>query len=252
MINIKSPEEIALMREAGRIAKNALILGGKLASAGIRTSELDARIEDYIRSHGAVPSFKGYGDFPASACISINEEVIHGIPGSRKLREGDIVSIDVGAYLKGYHGDCAATFPVGRISAEAAHLIEVTRTSFYRGLRKAVAGNRISDISHEIQVYAESNGCSVVRTYVGHGVGTQLHEDPEVPNFGEPGHGPRLIPGMTIAVEPMINLGTHAIRRLSDGWTVKTADGKLSAHYENTLLITDAEPEILTAGDEDI
>ena len=252
MINIKSPAEIELMREAGRITKNALIVGGKLVRPGITTAEIDAAIERYIRSEGAKPSFKGYAGFPASACISVNDEVIHGIPGKRKIHDGDIVSIDVGAIHEGYHGDCAATFMAGTVSAEAKALIEVTRQCFYEGIKYARVGYRISDISHAVQVYAEKHGYSVVRSYVGHGVGAQLHESPEVPNFGAPGRGARLVAGMTIAVEPMINIGTFDVRVLDNEWTVVTEDGSLSAHYENTILITDGDPEILTAGEEDI
>jgi len=250
MISIKSPSEVQLMRKAGEIAKNALVLGGKLVHPGITTGELDAEIERYIRSHNARPSFKGYGGFPGSACISINEEVIHGIPGKRVIREGDIVSIDVGACFEGYHGDCAATFAVGTVAEEVKALIETTRQCFYEGIKFARVGYRISDISSAIQTYAEERGFSVVRPYVGHGVGAALHEAPEVPNFGRPGRGPRLMQGMTIAVEPMINLGVCDIRVLSDEWTVVTADGKPSAHYENTILITDGDPEILTSGSE--
>lgn len=237
------------MRQAGRIAKNALILAGKLVKAGITTAEIDAEIERYILSENATPSFKGYGGFPASACISVNHEVIHGIPGDRIILEGDIVSVDVGACYEGYHGDCAATFPVGEVSGEVLALIETTRQCFYEGIKFARAGYRVSDISSAIQNYAEARGYSVVRQYVGHGIGKSLHEAPEVPNFGRPGYGPRLTPGMTIAVEPMINMGTFEVRVLSNDWTVVTGDGKPSAHYENTILITEDEPEILTSGD---
>ena len=195
---------------------------------------------------GARPSFLHYGGFPASACISVNNTVIHGIPGGRVLREGDIVSVDVGAYYRGFHGDCAATYPCGKISPEAQRLIDVTRQSFFQGLQFAKQGNRISDISHAIQTYVESNGYSVVRDFVGHGVGAQLHEEPEVRNFGAPGHGPRMLKGMTLAIEPMVNQGSYEVVVLRDKWTTVTADGSLSAHYENTVLITDGEPEILT------
>ena len=192
------------------------------------------------------PSFLHYGGFPASACISVNNTVIHGIPGDRVLQEGDIVSVDVGAYFRGFHGDCAATYPCGKISPEAQRLIDVTRQSFFQGLKFAKQGNRISDISHAIQTYVESNGYSVVRDFVGHGVGAQLHEEPEVRNFGAPGHGPRMLKGMTLAIEPMVNQGAYDVMVLKDKWTTVTADGSLSAHYENTVLITDGEPEILT------
>ena len=200
----------------------------------------------FIESHGGKPSFLGYGGFTGSACISINEEVIHGIPGPRKLKEGDIVSVDVGAYLDGFHGDCAATFPCGEVSDEAMELIRVTEQSFWEGIKLARAGNRVFDISHAVQQYVESHGCSVVRDFVGHGVGAKLHEAPEVPNFGPAGHGPRLQPGMTIAVEPMVCAGDWRVKVLKDGWTTVSADGSLTAHYENTILITDGEPEVLT------
>ena len=252
MITIKSPSEIELMRSAGAIAKNALIMAGKLIKPGITTAEIDAAIERYILSQGATPSFKGYGGFPASACISVNEEVIHGIPGDLVIRFGDIVSVDVGACYEGYHGDCAATFPTGDVLEERMALIEVTRQSFYEGIKYAKPGYRISDISSAIQDYAESQGYSVVRQYVGHGIGTSLHEAPEVPNIGRNGHGPRLTPGMTIAVEPMINMGSYEVRVLSNDWTVVTVDGKPSAHYENTILITENDPEVLTMGCEDL
>jgi methionyl aminopeptidase len=197
-------------------------------------------------SHGAKPSFLHYNGFPASACISINDVVIHGIPDSRKLKEGDIVSVDVGAYYKGFHGDCAATFACGEISETASRLIEVTRQSFFEGVRFARQGNRVSDISHAVQAYVEENGFSVVRSFVGHGVGANLHEEPEVPNYGRPGRGPRLVRGMTLAIEPMVTEGSYDVRVLKDNWTTVTVDGKLAAHYENTVLITDGEPEILT------
>lgn len=192
----------------------------------------------------------GYGGFPASACISVNDEVIHGIPGKRKINEGDIVSVDVGAYIGGFHGDCCGTFTAGNVSKEAKRLIEVTRQSFFEGLKFAREGYRISDISHAIQEYVERNGYTLVREYVGHGIGKNMHEAPEVPNYGEPGHGPRLVRGMTIAVEPMVNMGGAAVRVLDNDWTVVTVDGSLSAHYENTILITDGEPEILTMAED--
>ncbi|MCI8538711.1 MAG: type I methionyl aminopeptidase [Oscillospiraceae bacterium] len=250
MIALKSPREIELMRRAGRITAGARALAGSLVRPGVTTHEIDKAVHRYITSHGAVPSFLNYNGFPASACISVNDEIIHGIPGSRKLVEGDIVSVDVGAYIGGFHGDCAATFPCGQVSEEAQRLIDVTRQSFWEGIKNARPGHRISDISHGVQAYVEANGFSVVREYVGHGVGAKLHEAPEVPNFGDPGKGVRLYKGMTIAVEPMVNAGGCDITTLKDGWTVKTKDGSLSAHYENTILITDGEPEILTAGEE--
>ncbi len=256
MITIKNDHEIALMREAGRISKNALIAGGHAIHAGATTAEVNAVVERYITSHGATPSFKGYQGFPAGACISINDEVIHGIPGHRKIEPGDVVSLDVGAFYKGFHGDNAATFLVdgGREEDAEANrrLIAVTRQSFYEGLKFCRVGYRISDISHAVQEYVEKNGFSVVRPFVGHGIGHDMHEDPEVPNYGRPGHGPRLEPGMTICVEPMVNMGTHHIRQLSDGWTVITEDGLPAAHYENTILITEGEPELLTVGDEEL
>ena len=246
MITIKNERELESMRQACKITAAARALAGEMVKPGVSTKAIDQAVHDYIVSQGAKPSFLNYNGFPASACISVNETVIHGIPGGYILKEGDIVSIDVGAFYKGFHGDCAATFACGAISTEAQKLIEVTKQSFFEGMKFATKGKRVQDISHAIQTYVESNGFSVVRTFVGHGVGRQLHEEPEVPNFGNPGRGPRLIPGMTIAVEPMVNVGVADVRILKDGWTVVTADGKLSAHYENTVLITDGEPEILT------
>ena len=235
------------MRRAGKITAAARALAGEMVRPGVTTREIDRAVEEFIRKNGAVPSFLNYHGFTGSACISVNDEVIHGIPGGRVLQEGDIVSVDVGAYVGGFHGDCAATFPCGRISEEAQRLIDVTRESFFRGIVNAREGKRVYDISAAIQQYVEANGFTVVREFVGHGIGRQLHESPEVPNYGNPGRGPRLLRGMTLAIEPMVNQGTAAIRQMSDGWTVKTLDGKLSAHYENTVLITDGEPEILTA-----
>ena len=246
MIAIKNEHELIAMRQACKITAAARALAGEMVRPGVTTMQIDKAVHDYIVNQGAKPSFLGYGGFPASSCISVNSTVIHGIPGDYVLRDGDIVSIDVGAYYKGFHGDCAATFPCGAISAKAEKLIKVTKQSFFEGLRFAKRGHRVSDISHAIQTYVESNGFSVVRSFVGHGVGAQLHEEPEVPNFGAPGRGPRLIPGMTLAIEPMVNEGVYDVRILKDGWTTVTADGKLSAHYENTVLITDGEPEILT------
>lgn len=247
MITLKSSHEIELMRRAGKITAAARTLVGEMVRPGVTTQEIDKAVEQFIRKQGAVPSFLHYNGFPASACISVNDEIIHGIPGKRVLQEGDIVSIDVGAYIGGFHGDCAATFACGAIDPEAQRLIDVTRQSFFEGIRYAKEGCRIGDISAAVQSYVESNGFSVVREYVGHGVGAKLHESPEIPNFGHAGRGPRLLRGMTLAIEPMVNAGSAAIRQLSDGWTVKTLDGKWSAHYENTVLITDGEPEILTA-----
>ncbi len=246
MIAIKNERELLVMRKACKITAAARALAGEMVRPGVSTKQIDKAVHDYIVSQGAKPSFLGYHGYPASACISVNNTVIHGIPGGYVLREGDIVSVDVGAYYQGFHGDCAATFACGAISNDAQKLIDVTKQSFFEGLGFATRGHRVSDISHAIQSYVESNGFSVVRSFVGHGVGAQLHEEPEVPNFGAPGRGPRLLPGMTLAIEPMVNEGTYEVSVLKDGWTTVTTDGKLSAHYENTVLITDGEPEILT------
>ncbi len=247
MITLKSSHEIDLMRRSGKITAAARALAGEMVKPGVTTQEINDAVERFIRKQGAVPSFLHYNGYPASVCISVNDEIIHGIPGKRVLREGDIVSVDVGAYIGGFHGDCAATFPCGSVSPEAQRLIDVTRQSFFEGIRFAREGQRLQDISAAVQSYVEQNGFSVVREYVGHGVGAKMHESPEIPNYGRPGHGPRLLRGMTLAIEPMVNAGSAAIQQLSDGWTVKTADGKWAAHYENTILITDGEPEILTA-----
>ena len=234
------------MRQACKITAAARALAGEMVRPGVKTKEIDKAVHDFILSQGATPSFLNYGGFPASSCISVNNVVIHGIPDERVLEEGDIVSIDVGAYYQGFHGDCAATFACGEISPEAQRLINVTKQSFFEGLKFARQGKRVSNISHAVQSYVESNGFSVVRDFVGHGVGAKLHEEPNVPNFGAPGRGPRLIRGMTLAIEPMVNAGTYEVEVLRDRWTTVTKDGKLSAHYENTVLITDGEPEILT------
>lgn len=246
MIPIKNERELEKMRKACKITAAARALAGEMVRPGITTLEIDKVVHDFIVSQGAKPSFLGYGGFPGSSCISINDVVIHGIPDNRVLKDGDIVSVDVGAFFEGFHGDCAATFACGEISPLAQKLIAVTRQSFYEGLKFARQGNRVSDIGHAVQAYVESNGFSVVRSFVGHGVGANLHEEPEVPNFGSPGRGPRLIRGMTLAVEPMVCAGHYDVRVLRDRWTTVTADGSLAAHYENTLLITDGEPEILT------
>ena len=246
MIKIKSPREISLMRQAGKITAAARNLAGKMVTAGTTTQEIDKAVHDFIISQGAIPTFLGYSGYPASICISVNDELIHGIPGNRVLRDGDVVSIDVGASKDGYVGDCAATYIVGGGTEEDKRLVEVTRQSFFEGMKYAREGYRVSDISHAIQSYVEENGFSVVREYVGHGVGSEMHESPEVPNYGKPGRGPRLVRGMTIAVEPMVNQGAAAIKVLPDGWTVVSADGKKTAHYENTILITSGDPEILT------
>ena len=246
MISLKSSREIEAMRRAGRITAQARALAGSMIRPGITTLEIDKAVRRFIESQGAKPSFLGYGGFPGSACISVNEEVIHGIPGPRVLKEGDIVSIDVGAFIGGFHGDCAATYPCGQVSEEAMRLIRVTQQSFWEGMKYARQGFRVSDIGHAVQEYVEANGFSVVRDFVGHGVGAKLHEPPEVRNFGPAGHGPRLQPGMTLAVEPMVNAGGWQVKVLADKWTTVSADGSLTAHYENSILITDGDPEILT------
>ena len=247
MITIKSKHELKIMQKAGQISKAALLAAGDLVAPGVTTRQLDEAARRVIEKAGAKPVFLGYGGFPATICCSINDEVIHGIPGDRVIQEGDIVSIDTGAIYEGYYGDNAATFGAGKISEEAQKLIDVTRQSFYEGIKFARKGQRISDISHAIGAYCEARGYGVVREFVGHGIGTKMHEAPEIPNFGAPGHGPRLMPGMTLAIEPMINMGTWKVKVLPDGWTVKTLDGSLSAHYENTVLITEGEPIILTS-----
>ena len=245
-ITLKSDREIEIMRQAGRITAAARSLAREMVTPGITTAQIDREVRRFIEKSGAIPTFLGYGGYPASVCLSVNEEVIHGIPGHRVLRDGDIVSVDVGATYKGFVGDCAGTYVAGTASEEAKRLIEVTRQSFFEGIKMARAGNRIGDISHAVQEYVEKNGFGVVREYVGHGVGSVMHEAPEVPNFGSAGRGPRLLKGMTIAVEPMVTQGTWEVRVLKDGWTVVTKDGKLAAHYENTIAITNGEPEILT------
>ena len=246
MISIKTERELEIMRRACKITAAARALAGEMVRPGVTTGEIDKAVHDFIISQGAKPSFLHYQGYPGSACISVNEVVIHGIPGKRVLKEGDIVSVDVGAFYQGFHGDCAATFACGTISPEAQRLIDVTKQSFFEGIRFARQGYRVSDISHAVQTYVEANGFSVVRAFVGHGVGEHLHEEPSVPNYGAPGKGPRLVKNMTIAVEPMVNMGTYDVRVLKDGWTTVTADGKLAAHYENSILITDGEAEILT------
>ncbi|MBQ1648275.1 MAG: type I methionyl aminopeptidase [Bacteroidales bacterium] len=246
MISIKTERELEIMRRACKITAAARALAGEMVRPGVTTGEIDKAVHDFIVSQGAKPSFLHYQGYPGSACISVNEVVIHGIPGNRVLKDGDIVSVDVGACWQGFHGDCAATFACGTISQEAQRLIDVTKQSFFEGIRFARQGNRVSDISHAVQTYVEANGFSVVRAFVGHGVGEHLHEEPSVPNYGAPGKGPRLVKNMTIAVEPMVNMGTYEVRVLRDGWTTVTADGKLAAHYENSILITDGEAEILT------
>ena len=247
MIVLKTARELSVMKEACRISAGALQVIGQAIEPGVTTGELDRMAEKYILSQGAKPNFKNYQGYPATACISINNEVIHGIPSNkRKIAAGDIVSVDLGALYEGYHGDNAATFAVGDISDEAKRLIDTTRESLYEGIKFARAGGRIGDISSAIQRYVESRGFSVVRDFVGHGIGTQLHESPEIPNFGTPGKGIRLLPGMTIAIEPMINIGSHEVKILPDGWTVLTKDGSLSAHFEHTVAITTDGPLIMT------
>ncbi len=247
MIPIKTPEQLRLMKDAGQITAEALLYAEQCLRAGMTTKELDEKIHTFIVKSGARPSFLGYGGFPGSACISINEQVIHGIPSHKTvIHDGDIVKIDVGACYRGYHGDSARTFAVGAVGEEALKLIRVTRESFDCGVRFAIAGNRIGDIGNAIESHVVENGFSVVRKYIGHGVGKDLHEDPEVPNFGTAGRGARLYAGMTLAIEPMVNVGTANVNVLQDGWTVVTADKKLSAHYENTIAITSDGPVILT------
>lgn len=246
MISIKSAKEIELMRIAGRIVAETHEKLKEVIKPGITTKELDIIAEEYIRKSGALPAFKGYYGFPASICTSVNEQVVHGIPGPIVLKEGDIVGIDIGSIYEGFYGDAARTHGVGSISSDAQDLIKVTQESFFAGMEFAREGNRLSDISHAIQSYVEARGYSVVRDLVGHGIGRQMHEDPQVPNYGAAGRGPRLTAGMALAVEPMVNQGKFAVKTLKDGWTVVTADGMLSAHYENTLIITKEAPELLT------
>jgi methionyl aminopeptidase len=246
MIKLKSPHEIELMRRAGKITAAARALAGEMVAPGVTTRAIDRAVRQFIRENGGTPAFLNYNGFPGSICISINNEVIHGIPGDRRIKDGDLVSIDVGVKKGGYVGDCAATFIAGNGGEGAKRLIEVTRQCFYEGIKFARQGYRISDISRAVQKHAERNGFSVVRAFVGHGVGTDLHEDPPVPNFVSRGPDPRLVKNMTLAIEPMLNSGKPEVLVGRDGWTVFTADGSLSAHYENTVLITDGEPEILT------
>jgi len=246
MIFIKNDKEIDLMRAAGRVVAETLLLIEQKVKPGITTKELDIIAEEFIVSKGAKPSFKGLYGFPAALCISVNQVVVHGIPGGYVLKDGDIVSVDCGAFLNGFHGDAARTFAVGNISEEARKLIKVTEESFFKGIEKAKIGNRLTDISHEIQNYVEANGFSVVKEFVGHGIGKVVHEDPDVPNFGRPDKGPKLVKGMALAIEPMVNVGNFKVKTLNDDWTVVTSDGSLSAHYENTIVILPDGPEILT------
>lgn len=250
MVVLKTARELAAMRNAGRISSNALREAGKAVEPGVSTAEIDKIVREYIEKQGATPSFLGYGGFPASACISVNNVVIHGIPSKKQiLKPGDIVSIDVGAYFEGYHGDNAWTFPCGDVSDEAQALMDATRESLFEAIKTARAGMRIGDIGSTVQRYVEARSYSVVRDFVGHGVGAKLHEDPSVPNYGTPGHGVRLLPGMAIAIEPMVNQGTHKVKILDDEWTTVTADGKLSAHFEHTVAITPDGPVIMTLPD---
>lgn len=246
MIYIKSPAEVAKMRRAGKIVYDTLETLKSYVKAGITTKELDTIAREFILSQGAKPSFLNYNGFPGSICASVNNVVIHGIPGDTKLYEGDIISLDIGACFDGYHGDACRTYAVGEISAEAQRLIDVTKQSFFEGIKFARHGERLFTVSAAIQEYVEKNGYSIVRNYCGHGIGKSLHEDPEIPNHGKAGHGVRLVKGMTLAIEPMVNQGAYATNTLKDGWTVITADGSLSAHYENTILVTDGEAELLT------
>jgi methionyl aminopeptidase len=247
LIIVKSLQEIELMRQAGRIVAGTLQELAGAVRPGITTIQLDTLARQYIQKSGARPAFLGYHGFPATICTSLNEEVVHGIPGLRRLKAGDIISIDVGVFYKGYYGDAAATFPVGEVSPLAKRLLEVTRESLYKGIEKAYPGNRLYDISAAIQTYVESRGFSVVRSYVGHGIGSEMHEEPQVPNFGLPGKGPLLEAGMVLAIEPMVNAGTWEVETLSDDWTVVTKDRNLSAHFEHTVAIMQDGPEILTS-----
>ena len=246
MISCKSERELNYMRDAGKIVARALAEVKQAVSPGVTIQELDALADKYIAKQGAIPAFKGYHGYPACICASINEEVVHGIPGLRKLKDGDIISIDVGAVINGYFGDSALTLPVGNISTAATRLLEVTEQSLFKGIEQAIDGNRLSDISHAVQSHVEALGYSVVRDYVGHGIGSNMHEEPQIPNFGRPGRGPRLKSGMTLAIEPMVNIGGYEVRTLLDNCTVVTKDASLSAHFEHTIAITDAGPEILT------
>lgn len=246
MICLKSERELSFMRQAGQLTAKVLKAMEEAVKPGITTGELDAIAEDLIVRNGGTPSFKGYNGFPASICTSVNNEVVHGIPGLRKLVAGDIISIDVGVEINGYHGDAAVTLPVGEPDEAILNLLAVTKEALMLAIQQAVIGNRLSDISHAVEKHVEEFGYSVVKDYVGHGIGRQLHEEPQVPNFGPPGRGPRLKAGMTLAIEPMVNMGTYRVRTLQDDWTVVTLDGKPSAHFEHTVAITDRGPEILT------
>ena len=247
MIQVKSAKDITLMMKACELSQQALVYAGEVLKPGMSTYELDRHIHDFIVKHGGKPSFLGLYDFPASACISVNEELIHGIPSkSRKIQEGDIVSVDVGAYVDGFHGDNAYTFTVGEVAEETKRLLQVTEQSLYKGIQQARKGNRVGDIGNAIQTCVEEAGYFVVKRYIGHGVGRDMHEDPELPNYGKPGRGPRLVPGMTIAIEPMVNQTTEQVRVLGDNWTVVEGNSKMCAHFEHTVLITEGDPVIMT------
>lgn len=246
MIVLKSEDELRVMRRAGRVVAEALLRLGERVAPGVTTGDLDRFTEEFFRSQGAVPAFKGYHGFPASICTSLNEQVVHGIPGPRTLNAGDIISVDVGAVVDGFFGDAAATFPVGEVKPEAERLLRTTREALGKGIAQARVGNRLSDISHAIQGWVEREGFSVVREYVGHGIGRQMHEPPAIPNYGPPGRGPRLKPGMTLAIEPMVNTGRYEVVIKEDHWTVVTADGGWSAHFEHTIAVTDDGPLVLT------
>ena len=246
MIQLRGPKEIELVRDASRLVAEALALAEEMIEPGVTTGELDRAVEQFIRAQGAEPAFKGYRGYPASICASVNEEVVHGIPGSRPLLDGDIIAIDVGVRKGGFHGDGARTFTVGTVSEEALRLLDVTYQALLEGIKRAVVTNRIGDISAGIQGYVEKNGFSVVRDLVGHGIGRAMHEEPRIPNFGHAGSGPGIKPGMTLAIEPMVNAGTWRVRVLEDRWTVVTADGSLSAHFEHTIAVTKSGPRVLT------
>ncbi len=246
MIFLKSPREIEKMAMSGRIVAEVIDVLKKMVAVGVKTKEIEDAADERIRTLGGIPAFKGYRGYPSSVCISVNEQVVHGIPSERRLKDGDIVSIDIGVFMDGFYGDAAVTIPIGTVDKEAADLIRVTEESLYLGIRNAVEGNRLYDISSAIQRHVEENGFSVVRLFVGHGIGRELHEDPQVPNYGAPGQGPRLKRGMTLAIEPMVNAGGHEVIILDDGWTAVTKDGKRSAHFEHTVLITQDKPRILT------
>ncbi|UMZ75415.1 type I methionyl aminopeptidase [Natranaerofaba carboxydovora] len=250
MVVLKSDKELDIMKDAGKIVAETHALLKENIKPGITTLELDHIAEKNIKKNGAEPSFKGYRGFPASICASINEQVVHGIPGIKRIENGDIISIDIGAYYKGYHGDAAKTYPVGDVDEELIRLIKITEESLHKGIEKALVGNRLSDISNAVQIHAEENGFSVVKNFVGHGIGSEMHEEPQVPNFGPPGRGPRLKQGMALAIEPMVNMGTWEVKTLEDEWTVVTKDHKPSAHFEHSIAITEDGPIILTVGEE--